>query len=176
MKAFPDPSSSPAHHARTLAIFGIKLVAAASTNVRRWIRAFHSIVHLHMSARGWDDRISLTPFHGLSPTVKSLCLKCSSVPPSETLNLVCSFPLLEDLTFIPFGHETEADEWTTPLTSPKLTGSLTVSSVVGWVGSTVRRLINLPNGLRFTKIVLVWVWDADPKSSKGFGDAVFRDP
>ena len=107
----------------------------------------------------------------LSPTVKSLCLKFSSVPPSETLNLVCSFPLLEDLTFILFGHETEADKWTTPLTSPKLSGSLTMSSAAWRIGSTVHRLVNLPNGLRFTKIVLVWVWDADPSLAR---DLVMR--
>ena len=170
MKAFPDPSNSPAHYARTLAILGGKLVAAASTDVGRWILAFHNVVHFHVNAGSWVEnwgynyQISLIPFHGLSPTIRSLCLYSSFIPSSETLDLVCSFPLIEDFTFISYDRENEPKEWTAPLTSPKLTGSLKLESVVGGIGlgSAVRRLLDLPNGLHFRKIVLVRVWDADP--------------
>jgi len=171
MKAFPDPSRSPAHHTRTLTILGLRLITAASTDVGRWIRAFHSVVILHLDTRGWgenwgnDNRVSLLPFHGISPAVRSLHLESTLAPPSEIFSLMCSFPLLEDFVLVAFGPEDEADEWTAPSTSPRFTGTLGLSGMVGGVGPTARRLLDLPNGLHFTKIVLACVDEADPKSA-----------
>ena len=169
MKTFPDPSNSPAHYTRTLSIFGIKPFTAADTDVGRWIHAFSSVVHLHVeicNSNIWDGgvriRVSLLPFHGLSPAVRSLHLESASGLSSE-VNLMCSFPLLEDFAFIVFDHGNDADEWTTPSTSPRLTGSLTLSGAEEEIGPTARRLLDLPNGLHFTKIVLVWVTDVDPR-------------
>ena len=94
-KTYPDPSNSPAHHTRSLSICGIPLIPAADIDVGDWIHTFHNLVHLHLESIGCEGRpVSLVPFHGLSPTLRSLSLRAIS---SEVLDLICSFPLLEDL-------------------------------------------------------------------------------
>jgi hypothetical protein len=143
-KAFPDPSTSPAHHTRYLLIRGI--LAAACEDTCGWIRAFHNLIHLQLEGSGWKYRDTFVPFHGLSPTLRSLHLTYTS---PEVLDLVCSFPLLEDLALISPGHGSGA--WKIPPTSPKLTGSLNLSAR-GGIRPAARRLLSLPNGLHFTKI------------------------
>ena len=118
-KAFPDPSTSPAHHTRHLLIRGI--LAATGEDTCGWIRAFHNLVHLQLEGTGWNYPVTLVPFHGLSPTLRSLRLISTS---PGVLDLVCSFPLLEDLALISPSHRSDA--WNIPPTSPKLTGSLTL--------------------------------------------------
>ena len=171
MKAFPDPSNSPAHYTRTLSIRGLQFVAAVGTDVGRWVRAFRSVVHLLVATLSWgeswgdDYRVSLVPFHGLSPTITSLHLHSVSVPPSEIFSLLCSFPLLENFASFAFGGVDEADEWTSPLTSPRLTGTLELCSMVEGIGPTTRQLLDLPNGLRFTKIAVLCFSVADFEST-----------
>ena len=63
-KAFPDSSSSPAHHTRHLLVRGLSAVTAADAG--GWIRAFHNLVHLQLEGVGGGERVSLIPFHGLS--------------------------------------------------------------------------------------------------------------
>jgi len=161
MKAFPNPSNSPAHHTQTLTTRGLQLVTAAGTDVGPWIRAFHSVVHLHVytfgSAESWGDdyQDSLIPFHGLSPAVRSLHLYSISTPPSRIFGLLCSFPLLETFTSHASGGGNRADEWTAPLASPRLTGSLELCSIGEGIAATIRRLLELPNGLRFTNIAVL---------------------
>ena len=92
----------------------------------------------------------LVSFHGLSPTVRSLHLSSTT---TESFNLVCSFPLLEDLSFVFFGSKSEPDRWNVPLRSPKLTGSLDLRTPMG-TRSVARRLLDLPDGLHFTKITV----------------------
>ena len=76
----------------------------------------------------------------------------SSVPLSEVFSLICSFPLLEDLRLrLATRDNTASDGWEAPLTSPKLTGTLQQS---GEIRSTSRRLLGLPSGLHFSKIVV----------------------
>ena len=150
-KTFPDPPISPAHHTRHLSIYGLSHVTTADAEACSWIRAFHNVEHLHLEALGWNDRSSLTLFHGLSPTLTSLYLANTYL---EALGLVCSFPLLEDLavSFLDQGD----DAWNTPSTSPKLTGSLSLRAV-GDVYPVARRLLDLPNGLHFTKIAVACI-------------------
>jgi len=92
MEAFPDPSNSPAHHTRTLSIYGIPLATPAYVNADDWIRSFRNVVHLYLEHQ---DRASLVPFYGLSPTVRSLHLTYTT---PEIFPLICSFPDLKDLT------------------------------------------------------------------------------
>jgi hypothetical protein len=147
-KTFPDPSNSPAHHTRRLTISGVPVVTAADTDAGGWIPTFHNIVHLHLEFTGSEDpRVSLTLFHGLSPTLKSLHLSRTGSP--EVLDLICSFPLLEDLALMSL--QRGSDTWNTPSTSPKLTGSLGLV-LYGGIPSTICRLVGLPGGLHFTKI------------------------
>ena len=165
MKIFPDPSNSPACYTRTLVIHGGALVIAAGTDAGRWIRAFHDIVNLHINTYGLLGNIqfSLIPFHGLSPTIRSLHLELSFARPSEIFGLMFSFPLLEDFALLIFGYGNEVGEWTAPLTSPRLTGSLDLGSrgYVGGIGRITRPLLELPNGLNFTKVGLTLADETD---------------
>jgi len=47
-EAFPDPSNTPAHHTRTLSIYGDPVITAADVGVGGWIRTFHNFVHLRL--------------------------------------------------------------------------------------------------------------------------------
>jgi hypothetical protein len=146
-KAFPDPSNSPAHHTRSLTIRGIPAVTVADADAGGWIRTFCNLVHLYLESLSWKG-VSLVPFHGLSPTLRSLHLISTS---PEVLDLICSFPLLEDLAMIPLSRG--SDVWDTPPTSPKLTGSLSLSTF-GGILPVACRLLSLPDGLHFTKITV----------------------
>jgi hypothetical protein len=155
-KTFPDPSHSPAHHTRTLFISDPPHVVAADADEGGWIRAFRNVVHLYLGFFDSEDpRVSLVPFHGLSPTLRSLYLVNTSM---EVLDLICSFPLLEDLELASLRHG--SDTWNTPSTSPKLTGSLSLTPLKG-IRPIVRRLMGLPNGLHFTKIMIAGIDEDD---------------
>jgi len=161
MKTFPDPSTSPADYTCTLKVLDIWAATAAS----HWLRAFRQVVRLHMVTLATDeDQISLVPFHGLWPALRSLRLGFDSIPPSKVFDFMCSFPLLEDLMLFHIGHENTSDIWITPSTSPKLTGSLDLGAMWG-IWPTARRLLDLPNGLHFTRIALVCVHGADLDST-----------
>ena len=154
MKAFPDPSNSPAHYTRSLSIFDPSVLAPASAYAHPWIRAFNLVAHIALEASWWDgDRSSLAPLHGLSSSIRSFCIICLYISPSEVLNLACSLPSLEDLTLI--SHTGGGpDEWAIPLTSPKLTGTLHLSVQPSNLGIRpfIRHLLDLPGGLHFSKI------------------------
>ena len=149
MRAFPDPSNSPAHLTRSLLIYGLKSVTAAVTDARTWVHSFCHLVHLDLdTVAPPGTNVSLVQLQRLSPTLKSLHLRYRHTQPSEILDLICSFPLLEDLKVISFGGECNTDKRNTQ-TSPKFTGSL---DLLGKVGSIVRGLLDLPSGPRFTTI------------------------
>ena len=146
-KAFPDPSSSPGHHTRYLWISDLAAVTSP------WIRSFCHLQELRVSTLPWDDT-SGAPFlklHGLSPTLKSLRLITSTTPPSKILDLICSFPLLEDLILYYQEPESDGDEWVAPPTSPKFTGTLHLTEDIR---SVARRLLALPGGLHFANITI----------------------
>ena len=153
-KAFPDPSNSPARHTSSLSFRGFPVVAAADADVGGWIHTFNRVIHLRLECLHEEDhRVSLIPFHGLSPAIRSLYLACTH---PAVFDLICSFPLLEDLAFEPFVDMSDNHGWNAPPTSPKLTGSLDLGIPKGGHNhSTVRRLLGFPDGLRFAKIT-VW--------------------
>ena len=148
-KTFPDPSNSPAGYTRSLSIDTPETVPLVNTGVGDWIRTFSGVVRLHVET--FDRDISLAPLHGLSPTLKSLRMDYAFASSSEIFGLVCSFPLLEDLTLVSLDYDSEFGKWDIPSTSPKLTGCLEL-----WADHTirpiVRRLLELPSGLHFSKI------------------------
>jgi len=142
-KAFPDPSNSPAHHTRTLSIHDAPVIATAD------IHAFCNVVHLQLSNM---DRTSLFLLRGFSPAIRSLSLIHASL---GDFNLICSFPLLEDLELVTLFPMKDEDGWNTPLKSPKLTGTLDFKMF--WRASSVtRQLLDLPGGLHFSKITLLF--------------------
>ena len=130
MKAFPDPSNSPAHHTRTIYV-GISAISRfASPDARPWLRSFHLVVKLWLRGK-WEGG-------GIS----------------EMFHLICSFPLLEGIWlrfFVADGAITD-DAWTIPSTSPKLNGTLTL--ITGEIDPFIPRLLLLPCGLRFARIVV----------------------
>jgi len=146
-ETFPDPSNSPAHYTRSLSIYGI-------TDADDWIRAFLNVEHLLLQGTGWYP---LIPFYALSPAVRSLHLIYTTI---DAFELICSFPLLEDLVLFDLHPGQQEDlsfgRWNAPSTSPKLTGSLDLR--VSWeFHSIVHKLCSLPNGLHFTNITLRFV-------------------
>ena len=100
---FPDPSTSPARHTKDLVVWCPELVSAADAEERGWIRAFSQVVHLGLDL-DWP-RTSLLPFHALSLALKSLHLDFSCFLIQRVLNLIHSFPLLEDLSLIEWGDD-----------------------------------------------------------------------
>lgn len=152
MKAFPDPSNSPAHHVYNLWIWNDGAIAATSAEARPWIRSFDRVQHLIVGTPGWEDTrtVSLVQLHGISSTLRALHLSYSFIPPSEVLSMVCSFPLLEDLSLHPELTGGSIDGWDVPMTSPKLTGCLSLRDEIRGIA---RGLLDLPDGLHFTKIM-----------------------
>ena len=150
MRAFPDPSDSPAHYARSLSICDLRSVTAAVTDARSWVHSFRHLVHLGVfaHARPNHSQDPLVQLRRLSPTLKSLHLRLYRIPLPEIFSLICSFPLLEDLGLIYLSGHDSIDGWNTP-TSPNFTGCL---DLTGTVSSITRGLLNLPGGLHFSKI------------------------
>ena len=111
-ETFPDPSTSPAHHAQTLSIGCTDAVTAADAESGGWITGFSRVVHFEVvdPADGSPDTYTMTsflPFHGFSPVVKSLRVDFATLPLSQIFNLILSFPLLNDLSVI--ASEASAD-------------------------------------------------------------------
>ena len=151
MKTFPDPSNSPAHHTRILTVCrpASATDTATDTDVTSCARTFHNVVHLHYRCSFWaDHKTRLVPFYGFSHTVRSLRLTHTSF---EVFDLVCSFPLLEDLALVSLRLVADIVGWTAPSTSPKLTGSLELSTSDGF-HIAIRRLLDFPDGLHFVEI------------------------
>ena len=148
-KTFPDPSNSPAHHTRTLSIYGVPATTLAYVGAGDWIRSFNNVVHLRVERL---DQASLVPFHGLSATVRSLRLTYTT---TEIFPFICSFPLLKDLAVVGIHYENGIGGWNTPLTSPKLTGSLDLR-LMGTIRTIVHRLLDLPGGLHFSDITVLF--------------------
>jgi len=157
-KAFPDPANSPARHTRSLIVSCPGSVTAADAEEVGWIRAFSRVERLLV----WADRatffvdweLSLIPFHNFSPVLKSLRMIYCPLPRSRVFNFICSLPLLEDL------HLTETTSYETdysgidfqPSASLPLTGTLELYSP--GMEPTVGRLLDLPGGLHFRKLVV----------------------
>ena len=161
-KTFPDPSNSPARHTRRLFIDGLP-IDSTDAIAGDWIRTFRSVECLEF----WNAaHASLIPFHALSPVVRSLRLTFFS---TEVFDLICSFPLLEDLEIDVDLPVSGGDERSAPLTSPKLTGSLCLW-IGGWTGPVTRRLLALPGGLHFSKVNVMFV-DHEAESTRNL---VFR--
>ena len=159
MKAYPDPSDSPAHYARSLWVFRLEAVSAS---VCACILSFCRIEELFLNAFRWGGPggVSLAQLNGLSPNLKALRLVQASTPVAETLDLICSFPLLNDLWLEFWTLDDNVDRWIPPATSPKLRGSLWLS---GATRSIARGLSNFPDGLNFSKVsVSDEVEDTDP--------------
>ena len=98
--AFPDPSTSPACYVRILIAVCLPEIVTAGAEEGGCISTFTNVLDFGMVAPETDpgeSPISLLPFYGFSPGLKTLCLAFPVVPPPQLFNLICSFPLLDDL-------------------------------------------------------------------------------
>lgn len=154
MMAFPDPSKSPAHHTRSLFVNRLwEYHPQTNADARGWIHSFRQVVNLRVNTLLSSHTGSiLVSLHGFSPALKSLSLSFFTFPLSEVFHFICSFPLLEDLTlYLRRIDEGSNEPLDTPSSSPKFTGSL---SLIGRISPLVRRLLDLPGGLHFNKILM----------------------
>ncbi|KAF9780816.1 hypothetical protein BJ322DRAFT_1112217 [Thelephora terrestris] len=153
INAFPDPSNSPGHHTRSLNLYDIKSTNAAGTIAPTWVHHFSQIEELTVA--NFMSRnllpVSFVQLRGLSPTLKSLHIFHVSARLSEFFDLICSFPLLENLSLHFITTWGDADRWYTPPTSPKLTGSLHLIDPSPLV---TRELLAFPIGPRFSQIAV----------------------
>jgi len=154
---------SPAHHTRALSIRHPHLITTSDVDT---ILTFCNVERLDVITVGCRDaRISLAPLHGLFPILNSLYLSFISLPDSEIFSLICSFPLLEDLTLVSLGRGHRDEQWNAPPTSPRFNGTLKVETVFEGVRSITHRLLDLPNGIHFTKIAVSWLSGEDVRST-----------
>jgi len=153
-ETFPDPENSPAYHTHSLLVSYPRGITAEEGD---WIRMFSSVVRLAVVQSHRDEPVSLVPFHNFSPVLKSLRVFSYTFPYSQILNLVYSMPLLEDLCVIEYGSIGSHRDGTVfqPSTSPVFTGTLKLFLTLGMEHIT-RRLLGLPNGLHFRKLVFTW--------------------
>lgn len=171
-REFPDPTNSPARYAKTLYIGRPDLITAADAEAGSWISGFSRVVHLEVDSRNiWDayvneSMISLVPFHGFSPLVKSLRVGFSVFPSPQIIDLTLSFPLIEDLS-VSISPGTPGDDGgfdglsnvVRLLSLPLFTGSLelrmeAVAPIASW-------LLSLPGGIHFRKLTLTWFYESD---------------
>ena len=161
---FPDPSTSPARYARIMCTGCPRVLTALAAKEGCWVSAFSRIVDLNMNIVrriGENKVISLVPFHGFSPVLKSLDILYSDIPPSKIFKFICSFPLLEDVSLHTMDHSlTERPIVVQPSSSPVFTGSLRVRHEAG-IGPIASRLLSLPGGLRFRRLCLLLCCKAD---------------
>ena len=165
-KTFQDPATSPARYTHSLIVDCLEVVTAADAEEGGWIRTFTNVVQLKLRGgimrwRGAED--ALVPFHNFSQKLKSLRLRFVPIIPSQRFELICSLPLLEDLTVFHNRCEVSGSMGGSdfrPLTSPAFTGTLELDGVPE---HTVRQLLDLPNGLRFRKIMCISCYLEDPQ-------------
>ena len=164
---FPDPSASPAHYAKYLIIQPSNIVPVADAEADGWIRGFCNVEELEVVDITYfgESEVSLLPFHGFSPVVKSLRFGFVVVPSSRIFDLILSFPLLEDLSVAAYDRVIDNDS-NHPLTvvhnsgPPRLTGSLELHLREG-LEHISRRLLSLPGGIHFRKLDLTWFHERD---------------
>ena len=170
-KTFPDPSTSPRRYVKNLSVSFPQAFTAADAEAGDWIRGFSCVVHLEVGSPEIvpDRSFSLVLFHGFSPSIKSLGVTFAALPSPLVLNLILSFPLLEDLVAISFYNPSsgngDGSHWlpTTaqPSSSPMFTGSLELL-LRGGKDSFARRLLSLPGGIHFRKLNVTWIQEKDP--------------
>ena len=151
--AFPNPSTSPARYTKNLVIRCPEEITAADAEEHGWIPAFSRVVHFDLEVHEGPEA-SLTPFHGFSPVLKSLHVSYITLSSSRVLDLLHSFPLLEDFA---------VTAWDTPLienadrqptiVQPPLTGTLRLGALEG-MSPIISQLLSPLGGLRFRKLEL----------------------
>ena len=156
---FPDPSTSPARYTNHLVICCLEGVTPADAEERGWIPTFSRVVRFDMDFDG--PRISLLPFHGFSPLLRSLQICYSNFPFPRILNFIHSFPLIDDLSLISCGDDPIEDiDGPHAAVQPPLTGCLELFVQDG-MDYIVSRLFSSQNSLYFRKLDLELAYEVD---------------
>jgi hypothetical protein len=167
-KTFPDPSSSPAYYTHTLSVGCPHAFTEGDAEEGGWIREFSRVsrfvMRSHFTSVG-GSKSPFVPFHRFSPALKSFRLISTTLLCSEVSDLICSFPLLEDLNLAagdwPLGDDDlHGPHAVPPLTSPAFTGSLELYQMRRMAPIT-HWLLSLPGGIHFRKLVLPWLHEGD---------------
>ena len=158
-ESFPDPSTSPARYTKILVVGCAHAVTAADREPGGWITGFSRVVRFGINSLdmlGYWATVTFAPFHGFSPAIKSIRVVFIFCPTSKFLDLIFSFPLLEDLTVM-VEAESEGNPPTTAQLSnpPPFTGSLELRHR-GGIKPVAHRLLSLPSGIHFRKLTLGW--------------------
>ena len=168
-KTFPDPPSSPAYHTLTLTIGCTQAVTTEDAEPGGWIPTFSRVVRLELSVSRIDPinpsgmEAILAPYHEFPPALKSLRIESKFLSYPPIFNLVRSFLFLEDLALVgchPWwegndGNLHQQQNVDPSASGPAFTGSLEL--LLGGLRNVARRLLDLPNGLNFRKLVLLWI-------------------
>jgi hypothetical protein len=189
-KTFPDPSTSPARYTKTLSVGCPQVVRAVDAEVGGWITGFSRVVHLDLGLSrltGFDQpAVPLVPFHGFSPVIKSLRVVLRPSP-LAIINLILSFPLLEDLAvsidrdgigqttaMVPKGTRS-CQPAAQPL-DPTHVYWVPRASSEGGMEPFTRRLLSLPGGIHFRKLTLTYHSRGRSFVDNGVGGGVFSYP
>ena len=167
---FPDPSTSPARYTRSLYV-EYPQVKTVDVESGGWIPTFSQVVHFEvMIPRPRSDvdkpEISLIPFHGFSPELRSLRVASADFPSLPISNLIHSFPRLQDLAILPDTPDGPSNSFYTQpaiIKSPSplvFTGVLKLSLEIG-MSSIASRLLSLPNSLHFRELHLTLQKEGD---------------
>ena len=164
-ETFPNPLTSPARYTENLRIDYLHDITAADAELGGWIRDFSRVVHFRLTEHGgW--RISLLPFRGFSPAIKSLDIELDTHPLPPTFDIIFSFPLLENLTVGLHGpviyDGDDSDGLPTvihPSDPPMFTGSLKL--IIAGLKPVIHQLLSLPSGIHFWKLTVTWIHERD---------------
>ena len=129
------------------------------------IRTFPRVVRLEFEITeylNWS-KTPLALFHNFSPVLKSLHLNIDFLPRTQIFDLICSFPLPEDLDLLardgwrdggdPYGPRAVVSSAWMPLS-----GSLDLRVLCRrGMSYAARQLLALPGGLHFRKLTLSWL-------------------
>ena len=161
---FLDPSTSPACYVWILITICFPEIVTTGAEEDGCISTFTNVLDFGMVAPETDPSespISLLPFYGFSPGLKTLRLAFPIVPPPQLFNLICSFPLLDDLHIVSFGGWSGSNKVSVDkaisirsLVSPPFTGFLELDLKAG-LDLVASRLLSLPGGLHFRRLRLM---------------------
>ena len=146
-EVFQAPKNSPGSYVRSVSFYHVDQLTDADV---AWVRSFEHVVRLDVFI-SFGPNVSFTPVHNLSPTLKSLSVGWDDLPLEQVFDLICSFPLLEDLHVFGAGCVRGEGAVSKTLCLPPLIGTLLLQTTEA---GFARKLLELPGLLRFREIVL----------------------
>jgi len=160
-ETFPDPSTSPACYAKTLHVNCPHVVTPVDAEAGGWITGFSQVERLAIDGPNPQGlSASLVPFHGFSPVIISLRVTSTlELPSSRVFDLILSFPLLENLSVFAYDAPDDFDGLPAvqPSNPPTFAGTLELPPRM----PIARRLLALPGGIHFRRLVLKWFHEHD---------------